>query len=95
MEAMTGDIWLIDGEATGLFLGYAVGNEKEISKDFTEKEKAEGCGEMCYYLYNYGTVANNNANRLMVISDVAVSSACTEIADLAGLINPQTLVPAV
>ena len=37
MEAMTGDIWLIDGEATGLFLGYAVGNEKEISKDFTEK----------------------------------------------------------
>ena len=50
---------------------------------------------MCYYLYNYGTVANNNANRLMVISDVAVSSACTEIADLAGLINPQTLVPAV
>lgn len=95
MEAMTGDIWLIDGEATGLYLGYAVGNEKEINKDFTEKEKAEGCGEMCYYLYNYGTVANNNANRVMVISDVAVSSACTEIADLAGLINPQTLVPAV
>ena len=95
LEEGKGDIWLIDGEATGMFLGYAVGNEKEISKDFTEKEKAEGCGEICYYLYNYGTVANNNANRLMVISGVAVSSSCTEIGDLAGLINPTTLVPAV
>ena len=94
LEEGTGDIWLIDGEATGMFLGYAVGNEKEIDKDFTEQSKADGCGQMCYYLYNYGTVANNNANRVMVISGVAVSSACTEINDLAGLINPTTLVPA-
>ena len=94
LEAGTGDIWLIDGEATGMFLGYAVGNEKEIDQDFTEQTKANGCGQMCYYLYNYGTVANNNANRVMVISGVAVSSACTEIADLASLINPTTLVPA-
>lgn len=94
LEAGTGDIWLIDGEATGMFLGYAVGNEKEISKDFSEQTLENGCGQMCYYLYNYGTVANNNANRVMVISGVAVSSACTEIADLASLINPTTLVPA-
>ena len=94
MEEMTGDIWLIDGDATGMFLGYAVGNEKEIRNDFTEKTLEEGCGQVCTYLYNYGTVANNNANRIMVISGVAVSSACTEIADLASLINPTTLVPA-
>ena len=94
MENMTGDIWLIDGESTGMFLGYPVGNEKEIRDDFTEKTKEEGCGQLCTYLYNYGTVANNNANRIMVISGVAVSSACTEIADLASLINPTTLVPA-
>ena len=94
MENMTGDIWLIDGDATGMFLGYAVGNEKEIRNDFTEKTLEEGCGQLCTYLYNYGTVANNNANRVMVISGVAVSSACTEIADLASLINPTTLVPA-
>ena len=94
MQNMTGDIWLIDGDSTGMFLGYSIGNEMEISKDFTEKTLEEGCGQMCYYLYNYGTVANNNANRVMVISDVPVSSACTEIADLASLINPTTLVPA-
>ena len=94
MDAMTGDIWLIDGDATGMFLGYSVGNEKEIRNDFTEQTKANGCGQLCTYLYNYGTVANNNANRVMVISGVAVSSACTEIADLAELINPVTLVPA-
>ena len=94
MTNMTGDIWLIDGEATGMFLGYAVGNEKEIKNDFTEQTLENGCGRLCTYLYNYGTVANNNANRVMVISGVAVSSACTEIADLASLINPTTLVPA-
>lgn len=94
MTEMKGDIWLIDGESTGLFLGYSIGNEKEIKKDFTEKSLADGCAELCTYLYNYGTVANNNANRIMVISGVAVSSACTEIADLASLINPTTLVPA-
>jgi hypothetical protein len=77
-----------------MFLGYPVGNEKEIRDDFTEQAKADGCGQLCTYLYNYGTVANNNANRVMVISGVAVSSACTEIADLASLINPTTLVPA-
>ena len=94
MEAMTGDIWLIDGDATGMFLGYSIGNEKEIKDDFTEQTLEDGCARLCTYLYNYGTVANNNANRIMVISGVAVSSACTEIADLASLINPTTLVPA-
>ena len=95
MENMTGDIWLIDGDATGLFMGYSIGREKEIKNDFTEKTLEEGCGQLCTYLYNYGTVANNNANRVMVISDVPVSNACTEISDLAELINPMTLVPAV
>ena len=94
MTNMTGDIWLIDGDSTGMFLGYSIGNEKEISNDFTEQTLENGCGQMCHYLYNYGTVANNNANRVMVISGVPVSSACTEIADLAALINPTTLVPA-
>lgn len=95
MENMTGDIWLIDGDSTGLFMGYSIGNEKEIRNDFTEQTKANGCGQLCTYLYNYGTVANNNANRVMVISDVPVSNACTEISDLAALINPTTLIPAV
>ena len=93
MEAMTGDIWLIDGSATGLYLAYDLGREAERDT-FTEETKANGCGTECHFLYNFGTVANNNANRVMVISGVPVSSACTEIADLAELINPTTLVPA-
>lgn len=95
MENLTGDIWVLDGSSVGAFLAYNIGNEFEIADDFTEKSKEDGCGQLCTYLYNYGTVANNNANRVMVISGVPVSSACTEIADLAGLINPTTLVPAV
>ena len=94
MENMTGDIWVISGDSTGAFLGYNVGDELEIRDDFTEQSKEDGCARFCTYLYNFGTVANNNANRLMVISGVPVSSACTEIADLASLINPTTLVPA-
>lgn len=93
MEAMTGDIWLIDGSATGLYLAYDLGREAERDT-FTEETKANGCGSECHFLYNFGTVANNNANRVMVISGVPVSSACTEVADLAELINPTTLVPA-
>ena len=95
MEEKTGDIWLLDGSAVGAFLAYNIGDEMEIRNDFTEQTKEEGCGQLCTYLYNFGTVANNNANRLMVISGVPVSSACTQIADLAALINPTTLVPAV
>lgn len=93
MENMTGEIWLLDGSAVGAFLAYNIGNELEIRDDFTEKTLEEGCAQLCTYLYNFGTVANNNANRLMIVSGVPVSSACTEIADLASLINPTTLVP--
>lgn len=94
MENMTGDIWLASGDSVGAFLAYNIGSELEIRDDFTEQTKENGCGQLCTYLYNFGTVANNNANRLMVISNVPVSSACTEIGDLASLINPTTLVPA-
>lgn len=94
MENMTGDIWLASGDSVGAFLAYNIGSELEIRDDFTEQTKENGCGQLCTYLYNFGTVANNNANRLMVISNVPVSSACTEIGDLAALINPTTLVPA-
>lgn len=94
MENLTGDIWILDGSAVGAFLGYNIGNEMEIRNDFTEQSKEDGCAQLCTYLYNFGTVASNNANRIMVISNVPISSACTQIADLASLIVPTTLVPA-
>lgn len=94
MENLTGDIWVLDGSAVGGFLGYNIGDEMEIRNDFTEQTKEDGCAQLCTYLYNFGTVASNNANRIMVISNVPISSACTQIADLASLIVPTTLVPA-
>lgn len=95
MTAGTGDIWLLSGDSVGLFFGYNLSDPYEINDDFTEQTKENGCGQICNYLYNFGTVASNNANRIAVISGVPISSACTEIADLAGLINPTTLIPAV
>ena len=95
MTNNTGDIWLIDGATVGLFFGFNLNNPFVIRDDFTEQTLADGCGQMCTYLYNFGAVAANNANRVMVISGVPVSSACTDINDLAALINPQTLIPAV
>ena len=94
LENLTGDIWVLDGSAVGAFLGYDIGDELEIRNDFTEQTKEDGCAQLCTYLYNFGTVANNNANRLMVISGVPISNACTQIADLASLLIPTTLVPA-
>lgn len=95
MAAGTGDIWLLSGDAVGLFFGYNLNSPYTIRNDFTEQTLENGCGQVCTYLYNFGTVASNNANRLMIVSDVPISSACTEIADLAALINPTTLIPAV
>lgn len=95
IENGTGEAWILSGDAVGLFLAYNLLDGYIVREDFTEKEKADGCAELCTYLYNYGTVAMNNANRIMVVNGIPVSNACTEIADLAGLINPQTLIPAV
>lgn len=95
MTAGTGEIWFLDGASVGLFFGYNLNDPYVVRNDFTEQTLENGCGQFCTYLYNFGAVANNNANRVMVISDVPVSNACTEISDLAALINPTTLIPAV
>jgi len=91
----TGDIYVLAGDSVGAFFAFDMATPYEIRDDYTEQTLADGCGQMCTYLYNYGTVASNNANRVAVISGVPISSACTEIYDLAGLINPKTLIPAV
>ena len=95
MTTHTGDVWVLAGDAVGAFFAYNLNDPYIVSDDFTEQSKADGCASLCTYLYNFGVVASNNANRLMVISGIPVSSACTEIDDLADLINPQTLIPAV
>lgn len=89
-----GEAWVLFGDSVGLFLAYNLYDAYVIRDDFTEKSKEEGCGELCTYLCNYGTVGSSDANRIMVMQDIAISSACTDIADLVSLINPSTLIPA-
>ena len=95
MTTGTGEAWLLDGASVGLFLGSNIMPEGKfiVRDDFTHSE--ENCGEKCTYYYNYGAVANNNANRLAVITDIPVSAVCTTaLAGLSGLINENTLIPA-
>lgn len=92
----TGDVWILDGQAVGLWLagdlmpqGYFV-RESGHQAD----TPANGCGQDCTYYYNYGTAFNNNANRLMKISEVPISNACASaMSDLASVIAPTTLIP--
>lgn len=96
MATSTGDVWMLDGSSVGAFLATNLMPEDDfvIEDDFTEKPKAQGCASLCTYLYNYGAVANNNAHRLAVISDVKFNSACANsIGDLGGIIQPRTLIP--
>ena len=66
-----------------------------IEDDFTELPKADGCARVCTYMYNFGAVANNNAQRLAVITDVPFNANCADsIGDLGGIIQPTTLIPA-
>lgn len=98
MEAGTGEIWALNGESVGLYLGTDLQPAEEfirLSGDFG-KTPAEGCAETCTYYYNFGTAMGNNANRLLRIVDVPIAGAClSAIADLGGLIQPHTLVPKV
>lgn len=98
MTEGTGEIWALNGESVGLYLGTDLQPAEEfirLSGDF-EKTPQEGCAETCTYYYNFGTAMGNNANRLLRIVDVPIGGAClSAIADLGGLIQPQTLVPRV
>lgn len=93
----TGEVWMLAGDSVGGFLATNLMPEADfiIEDDFTEQTKANGCGKLCTYLYNYGAVANNNAQRLAVITDVPFNANCADsIGDLGGIIQPTTLIPA-
>ena len=97
MANSTGEVWMLAGDSVGGFLATNLMPEADfiIEDDFTEQTKANGCGKLCTYLYNYGAVANNNAQRLAVITDVPFNANCADsIGDLGGIIQPTTLIPA-
>lgn len=93
----TGEVWMLAGDSVGGFLATNLMPESDfiIEDDFTEQTKANGCGRLCTYMYNFGAVANNNAQRLAVITDIPFNSNCADsIGDLGGIIQPNTLIPA-
>ena len=97
MENSTGEVWMLAGDSVGGFLATTLMPESDFIFDdeYTELPKADGCARLCTYMYNFGGVANNNAQRLAVITDVPFNSACADsIGDLGGIIAPTTLIPA-
>ena len=94
----TGEIWVLNGEAVGLYLATNLMPSDEfirVDGDYN-KNREDGCAEECVYYYNIGAALGNNANKLIRIVDVPLSGACTaSIGDLGNLIVPQTLIPAV
>lgn len=96
LEEGTGEIWVLDGRSIGLWLAGNLMPEGDFVRESGHQASApaDGCGSDCTYYYNFGAVANNNSNRIMKITDVAISNACAStIGDLATLIMPTTLVP--
>lgn len=93
-ENSTGEAWVLTGDAVGLFmLGQLLPDGNFVRESgFTSDTPANGCGQACTYYFNMGTALANNTNRLAVISDIAISTAC---AGSIGLIDNGTLVPAV
>lgn len=91
----TGDAWVLNSDAVGAYLATDLApTDRFIRTTGSVAEAADGCFVDCTYYYNFGAVFNNNANKLAVISDIPVASACTNVlTDLAGLINPETLIP--
>ena len=93
----TGEIWVLNGDAVGVYLETDLMPTEEYRRydgDY-EKTREEGCASECVYYYNVGGVVANNANKLMRIVDVPLSGACTAaIGDLGSLVTPQTLIPA-
>ena len=97
MQNSTGEVWMLAGDSVGGFLATNLMPERDfiIEDDFTEQTKANGCGRLCTYMYNFGGVANNDARRLAVITDIPFNSNCADsIGDLGGIIQPTTLIPA-
>lgn len=93
----TGEIWILDGASVGSWMVTDLMPTDAFIKEsgHIEESLADGCGRSCTYYYNYGAVFNNNANRIMRVTNVPISVACKNgIAGLNDLIVPKTLIPA-
>ena len=92
----TGEVWVLKSDAVGAWMATDLMPADAFIKESGHQEEslADGCGSSCTFYYNYGSVFNNNANKLMRITGIPVSAACAaSTGDLGGLIMPETLIP--
>lgn len=98
IENATGEVWGLNSDAVGLYLATNLmpGEEYIRVSGHMEQPLEDGCGSDCTYYYNLGAALANNANKILKIVDVPITGSCaTVIGDLEGLVNPETLIPAV
>lgn len=91
----TGEAWILDEETLGMWLGTDLAPTDDfIRYSGINTVETPNCGEECMYMYNFGAVFGTDANKLAVITNIPVQSACTGvIADYANLVTPNTLIP--
>lgn len=92
VQTGTGEIWLLEGGSTGIFLLRDLYNpyRKESGVDTS----VDNCGVECRYLYNMGTAFNSNTDKLVKITNVQVDTACMGvIGGVESLLRPTTLIP--
>lgn len=93
----TGEVWVLASDAVGAWMATDLMPADTFIKSsgYQEQSLADGCGSECDFYYNFGTTFNNNATKIMKITDIPVSAACMNVVgDLGGLIFPETLIPA-
>lgn len=93
----TGTIVLLNGNNIGAVLGATSDADYGEGSRFVRNSygySANGCGADTVYYFNYGTVALNNANKALLISNVATSANCVQaVQDLQDVLATQTIVP--
>lgn len=96
-ESGVGEIWVLASDAVGAWMATDLMPADAFIKESGHQEQTleNGCGSECTYYYNYGSVFNNNANRIAKIVDVPISATCmATTGDLGAMIIPNTLIPA-
>ena len=93
---MTGEAWVLAGDSVGAWMATDLLPADAFIKESGHQEEslADGCGSSCTFYYNFGTVFNNNANRIARIVDIPITAACASTAAMyPGVVNPTTLIP--
>lgn len=95
-QTATGEIWMLSGDAVGLWMASDLGGIKRptyAGGQFNELPLVDGCGNECRWWYNYGAAFANNANKLAIIEGVPISAQCVQATgDLGDLLQPTTLI---